>query len=304
MNRMRSAFTSSYLVPCALCMLPLLAGCAINTAQKPSNDVFAAPFNGDGGVVIAESALVEGVSRGNAISGTTDDCTGPGLGVVVDGTLGSDRYLFDKNGEPCDPAQTLFDGRSALTKRQTDPAITLNFHDSLGPRPETLRDDPKNLPGLQPIPEIRLKSEILSEGTTQVAANPADIEPAAGPSSAQLGNKAVPAKVAPVKANMPDPVVATLSSWQNQDAVYANRSAEAAEAAERNLNNIVRSSQGTREADEAAKLMAQLRERERQVQEEQRRHAETLERAQKNREVTTAARQQWQQKEQELQNSL
>lgn len=275
----------------ALLMLAL-EGCA-STASPAPESVFAPPHEGDDGVVIAESAVVQGVSKGGSVTGAVDDCTGPGLGVTVEGTLSGDHYLFDKNGEPCDAAQTLFDGRNDITKRQTDPAITLNFRDNLGPLP-----DKDALPGLQPIPEIKLKSELLPNAN-------AAIEPAAGPSTAQLGNKTAPAvqvaSIAPAKA---DPLVATLASWDKQDAVYAERSSEANDAANREIGKISKDVQGAREQENVSKLMAELRERERQVEEEQRRHAETLARAQQNREITTAARAEWQQKEQELQNNL
>lgn len=263
-----------------------LAGCA---THAPTN-AFGAPRNGDDGVVIAETSLVAGVSIGNSITGSTDDCTGPGLGIKVDSSTASGHYLFDKNGEPCEAAQTLFDGRNRVSQRQTDPAITLNFHDGLGPVPPL-----SGLPSLQPIPEVRVKSELLSDN---------HIEPAAGPSTAQLGNKTVPAIPVAVAAIRPDPLVATLASWERQDDVYASRSAEATQAAERNIGKISKDIQGNRDQENVAKLMATLRERERQVQEEQRRHEETLERAQANREVTSAARTQWQQKEQQLQASL
>lgn len=287
--------TRTALVPVLLALS--LAGCMATSGAAPQS-VFAPPHVGDGGVVIAESSLVTGVSKGNTVTGKTDDCTGPGLGVTVQTTTAGANYLFDKNGEPCEAAETLFDGRSALNQRQTDPAITLNFHDSLGPVPS--RD---SLPSLKPVPEIRLKSELLPNGA-------AAIEPAAGPADGQLelGNKAAPIVPAVPVANAipakPDPLVATLNAWDNQDTVYANRSAEANAAADRQIDKISKDIQSSRDQDNVAKLTAQLRERERQVEEEQRRHAETLARAEKNREVTTAARAEWQQKEQELQANL
>lgn len=267
----------------ALAASTLLAGCA--TASRSGETAFPAPRLSDEGVIIAESSLVTGVSKGNSIVGATDDCTGPGLGVTVGTTLGDDRFLFDKNGEPCEAAQTLFDGRSEAHQRQSDPSISLKFFDG---KPLQTGD----LPDLQPVPTIRLNSELLPQQTDL-----ARIEPAAGPAT-------VPAKPVQLAATKPDPVLATLASWQSQDTVYASRSAEATAAAERNLSNIVNSTRAETEQEKMAKLMAQLRERERQVQEEQRRHAETLERAQQNRDVTVAARTEWQQKEAELEGQL
>lgn len=276
----------------ALAASTLLAGCA--TGPKLADTSFPAPRLSDEGVIIAESVLVTGISRGNSVVGTTDDCTGPGLGVTVGTTLGDDRFLFDKNGEPCDAAQTLFDGRNAVNQRQSDPAISLKFFDG---KPATKGD----LPDLPPIPTIRLNSELLpGQGALSLAqtADIAAIEPAAGPAPT------VPATPVRMAATKPDPVLATLASWQNQDAVYAARSTEAVAAAERNLTNIVKDTRAQTEQDKMAQMMAQLRERERQVQEEQRRHTETLERAQQNRDMTVAARSAWQQKEAELESQL
>lgn len=279
----------------------LLGGCA--TSQVATG--FPAPKQGDEGVVILETKLIPGSTNASTIAGRTDDCEGPGLGITVNGTTNTGNYLFDMNGEPCDAAQTLFDGRNTLDKRQTDPSINLTFHDGT----TTKKDDPDNLPALKPIPEVRLKSELLSTaalaGKQPTPGSLATIEPAAG-GSIQLGNKAVVPAV-PVqgsKPNGPDPLVATLAKWETQDSVYAERSAEANAAAERNIDNITKQTQGSRDQENMARLMATLRERERQVQEEQRRHEETLERAQQNREITTAAKQQWQQKQQELESSL
>ena len=266
------------------------------TTTQPVSQTFPAPFVADEGVVIAESAMVPGVSQGASITGGTDDCTGPGLGVMVEGTLNTQRFLFDKNGEPCDAAQTLFDGRTAINQRTADPSINLTFHDSFGASPQGNGLD--SLPGLEPIPTIKLQSSALTP-----ASQFAGIEPAAG--NANLGNKAVPARPVPgATAKGPDPLVATLATWQKQDTVYATRSDEATAAAERNIDQISRNTQARTEQENVSKLMATLRERERQVQEEQRRHVETLERARMNRDVTLAAREQWQQKEGELQASL
>ncbi len=286
--RHRSALATTCLTATGL----WLAAC---TSTQTASATFPAPQVADDGVVIAESAMVPGISQGATVTGGSDDCTGPGLGITVEGTVNSQRFLFDKNGEPCEAAQTLFDGRAAVNQRAADPSINLTFHDTLGASPQGNGLD--SLPGLEPIPTIRLQSSDLDTGRL------AAIEPAAG--NANLGNKAVPAvPVQGAVARGPDPLVATLASWRNQDSVYATRSDEATAAAERNIDVIARTTQTRTEQENLAKLTATLRERERQVQEEQRRHTETLERAQKNRDITLAAREQWQQKEGELQASL
>ncbi len=273
----------------------LLAGCA-GMGQQAASGGFPAPQPNDGGIVIAESHMVMGASDATTVTGTVDDCSGPGTGVVVTSTLHDARFLFGPNGEPCEAAEMLFDGRTEANRRQADPAIALTFHDSLGPKPESRTTS--SLPGLEPIPTIRLKSEILS---TMAA-----IEPAAG-KGGTVPARPAPVQVAAVKA---DPLVSTLTSWQRQDDAYARRSAqananaEATAAASRDLSHIVKDTRTTTSAEAMATMMAELRERERQVQEEQRRHAETLKRAQENRQITAAARTQWQSKEHELQAQL
>jgi hypothetical protein len=218
----------------------VLAGCA---TQQPTTGF--APTQGDGGVVIAESATAQGVTKGQTATGKTDDCTGPGLGVTVQSTLSDSRYLFDKNGEPCESAETLFDGSQALYQRQADPSIQLSVHDSLGPVPDKV----SNLPGLKPLPEIRLKSEMLADNAMS------KVEPAAGTLTTKLGNKASATPVGLNKAG-PDPVLATLESWNKQDAVYAARSSEADEAAARNIENLSKTGQAATEQESMAKLMA------------------------------------------------
>ncbi|NBX85716.1 MAG: hypothetical protein EBQ80_00495 [Proteobacteria bacterium] len=287
----------------------LVAGCT--TPQLAS---FPAPKVGDEGVVIAESKMLLGATTASNVVGNTEDCAGPGLGIIVQGSTGEGKYLYDITGEPCDSAQVLFDGRTKLGQRSADPAITLTFHDSFGPIPDDSlserselsesppRRSPKRSAGeggqpqkpkpLSALPPIRVVTSLLEDNS--------GIEPAAGPTT-----KAKPElKKTTEIPQKPDPLIATLSSWQAQDDTIASRMAEAEAAAARNLENIAAEARQQQETEAIAQLAAKLRERERQIQEEQRRHAESLERANQNREQTTAARQAWQQQENALQAQL
>lgn len=274
---------------CALWVL--LAACT-----HPQLATFPAPRAGDEGVVIAESKMLLGTTTATSTIGTTEDCAGPGLGIIVQGSTGEGKYLYDITGEPCDSAQILFDGRTKLGQRSADPAITLTFHDTLGPIPPTPpRTEPtkvkdKKAEPLSALPPIRVVTSLLE--------NQPDISPAAGPAPQ---SKPVKTTQTPSK---PDPLLATLTTWQAQDSTVATRMSESEAAAARNLENMAQEARQRQENEAIAQLAAKLRERERQIQEEQRRHTESLERASQNREQTLAARQSWQQRENELQAQL
>lgn len=290
----------------ALALAAPLVGC---TSARDSADNFPAPFIGDEGILVAESQMVPGITGAASITGTTDDCGGPGLGVMVGGSVSSGKYLYDSNGEPCDASVTIFDGRTKVDSRPADPGIALTFHDAIGPLPTATGDIPRIDTSIAPLkvkPPVpateKVKpgtpgSEVGSPKVT-TAEPPAQVAPA---QDAALPEKRV---VAEAPAPKPDPLMSTLTTWQKQDGVTSARAQEAADAASRNLENIAKEQRSTQEQETIAQLSARLRERERQIQEEQRRQAETLERAEKSRQQTAAAKQNWSQRESELQNEL
>jgi len=272
------------LAPLALGGAALLAGCA----ATPPQNAFTPPQKGDGGVVIATSSLVSGVTAATTGTGQPDDCGGPGMGVRVQTSTGTGQFLYDKNGEPCEAAHVLFDGGTPLGSRAADPAIQLTVFDSLGPLPR----ESAQPPSLTPLPRIKV--------TSQLVPALAAVEPAAGPAAALKA----PAVVTHIQPQKPDTLVATLTQWQAADTAAARRDAEANAAAERNLANIAKQTRDSQSDATIAKLMSQLRERERMVEEERRRNEETMARAAQNRATTTAAQQAWQQKEEQLQAEL
>jgi hypothetical protein len=239
-------------------------GCV--TTSAPTQTVFSAPHANDGGVVIAESFMVPGTTTATDNSGTTDDCAGPGLGIRVDSSTSGGNFLYDKNGEPCEAAQTVFNGSSALGSRAADPSIALSFYDQTGPIPDTLET-------ADALPSVRVTSKLYKTTRRQGVGAPAG-----------------------------DPLLATLTKWQRQDTTTVTRIDEADAAAARNLDNIAKNARDDEEGK--AQLMAKLRERERQVEEERIRNEATLERSQANRATTSAAQTAWQQKENELQAEL
>ena len=77
--------------------------------------------------------------------GQPRDCIGPGLDVTVASSTQQKKWLYDSNGEPCNEATMLFDGRTPLGQRGGDPAVQIGFLDALGslPRADTLPAIPK-----------------------------------------------------------------------------------------------------------------------------------------------------------------
>jgi hypothetical protein len=264
-------------------LMGLLACTLLACAARHPND----PLNvgqpaGEPGILIASSQVVPGFTGANDATGLPDDCGGPGSGVLVEGTLGTTRMLYGPGAQPCAPAQLLFDGRTAAGQRPADPGLAITFHDSLGPLPNDPRGaDVTGLPAtLTPLAPIKLTSALITPTTAQIAE----------------ANQAY------------DPLVATLQTWQASDETLRSRSRQRAQegdaAALRALSQLAKETGARQEADQLALVAAQLRERERQVEEEQRRHEESLDLSADNRAITAAARQAFQQREAELAQQL
>ncbi len=256
------------------------------SARHPNDPVNVGQPAGEAGILIASSQVVPGLSGASDVTNLPDDCGGPGSGVLVEGTLGTTRVLYGPNAQPCAPAQLLFDGRTAAGQRPADPGLAITFHDSLGPLPADPRGaDVTALPSgslgtLTPLAPIKLTSALTTPTTAQIAE----------------ANQAY------------DPLVATLQTWQASDETLRSRSRQRAQegdaAALRALSSLAKESGARQEADQLALVAAQLRERERQVEEEQRRHEESLDLSADNRAITAAARQAFQQREAELAQQL
>lgn len=291
-----------------------LAGCM---SARPSVDNYPAPKVGDDGILVAESEMVPGITGASGVTGTTDDCAGPGVGILVGSSTTGGKYLYDSNGEPCDAAQVLFDGRTRVDSRAADPAIALVFHDPLNPLPTA----PVEIPKVESkhTPKKVKAADMASRKPKQPEPGTAIGTPETAPEGGEVSQSLPePGKVAAAQDNAaplkrvveeapparPDPLLSTLSSWKNADEATSVRTREADEAARRNLENIAREQRTAQEQETIVALSAKLRERERQIEEEQRRQTETLERAEKSRQQTAAARQEWQQHEAKLQGEL
>lgn len=294
--------TIRWLAKWGLGIVPVVAGCAplpeVSTVGPP-------PKQGDGGIVVAESHML---LKGPALKTgePVNDCAGPGMGVAVQGSLINNKYQYDANGEPCTLAELLFDGGTQVGQRPADPGITLSFYDNLSlarPSPSAKRAQPERLAA---IPPIQVQSELLDikplsplEGGGRIA-SPAplvlDMRTPAKPRDAAVAK----AKAGPQPA--PDPLVATLTGWQRKPAT--GPVAEADAAALRQIDKLGKGVLPQSEEDTLAQLSSSLRERERQIEEERRRHAQTQGYEEESGARGAIARQEWQQREGELQKQL
>lgn len=273
--------------------------------------------NENRGIVIASSGFEEGTTVATTVSGTPDDCEGPGFGITTSTSTGDNRLLLDADGEPCNPATLLFDGRQGAYQRAADPAIKINLHSPYGPArgglsPDTATPFGEGLPRhpadtaaetLAALPVIRVKAEPLGGAKPEMLAEAklATIAPAAGlmpQPAAQPESRPEP---------QPDRLASLLQTWQ-RPAGYEESvplaTDEASAAAARNLSNSVEKQRAAALQEQTAKLLAELREKERLLQAEQRRHAATREVALQQKSATTATLSAWQQQQEQTNAQL
>ncbi|PIZ30670.1 MAG: hypothetical protein COY40_04135 [Alphaproteobacteria bacterium CG_4_10_14_0_8_um_filter_53_9] len=254
----------------SLATVLLLAACA-----APKNTGFNVPSAGDEGVVIATTSMVPGVSETRTYTGTPADCDGPGLGIKVEGTTGTEQELYDASGEPCEAAEVMFDGRTPTGSRPADPTIQIGFNDKYGPLPESKMQ--------------RLPSEPRTGDTFTSGDKPLLVTVPSAP--------AMQAQPEHMPAPKPDPLLATLQRWEGVDNLAAR---ESARAAARDLNNIVENRSANTEENAMLKLQARLREAERRVQEEERRRQEVAKLSSTKRAEAKAELDKWEQEQQDL----
>lgn len=93
----------------------------------------------DQGAVVLDGKLV-GVTNAKAADLSTSDCSeGKGFGVQMDAITGDKKYLYDRDGEPCNHSKTLFNGQMKVHQRAADPNVNIAFIDKYGKLPE--KDD-------------------------------------------------------------------------------------------------------------------------------------------------------------------
>jgi hypothetical protein len=106
-----------------------------NTDGNVLKQEIKTPYKGDGGVIIARTDTI-GKTSALSRDANLPDCAGAlGLGVTVESSLAEKSYLFDKDGNPCNEAKVIFNGRDKIHQRATAQNIGITFIDALGPLP-------------------------------------------------------------------------------------------------------------------------------------------------------------------------
>jgi hypothetical protein len=257
----------------ALLATTALVGCgALGYEPRGPLANFAAPQRGDGGQELTRATMLPGASRTTGKVGSLADCYGPGLSVEVETVRGNTTMLFGNNGEECPEANVLFDGARPSGQRQADPTVAIRLHDAYG--------------------------AMLDERPTE------DLPAKKSPLQIHLGREAsmVPSATVPALPGGIDPLTTTLQTWQQSDSRMETLSGQ--EASRRELNRLVAQAANQSSGDAANALAAQLREQERALDEERRRHEETLKTSAQNRAMTQAQRDTWQQEQNRLQAEL
>lgn len=296
-----SKITTRWLATWGLGLAPVVVGCS----PLPKVDTFGPPpKTGDGGVLVAESKMLPGGVAGKT-GGPVNDCTGPGIGVAVQGSVDGSKYQYDSNGEPCKLAELLFDGRTEVGQRPADPGIALSFYDPLElTRPTTSkRAQPERLAA---IPPIKVQSELLDikplsplEGGGKLAGPAPLVLDMRNPTPAR---DQLASRLKTAQSTGQDPLVATLTSWQRQKGDAPLPEADA--AALRKIDNLGKGVLPQSEEDTLAQMASHLRERERQIEEERRRHLQNQGYQEESDARGAIARNEWQQRENELTKQL
>lgn len=239
----------------------------------------ASQYEGDG-VVVATTRLGNGPAPMRDNMGQPADCTGAAMGVMVTSAGGQSNWIYDENGEPCNDATLLFDGKSPLGARPADPAVKMDFVDSLGALPSA--------PNLPPVPRIVVTSDALDRSVAQKG------KPVGAPEAA--GGK--------------DTLASTIRTWQTGMSEADARAAsdqniaatEATLAAVRNLDRATSGTVATQ--DKVTQMAALLRQKERELDEAKRRASAAQGNSLQQRALAEASLSKAQQSEQNLRAEL
>lgn len=248
-----------------LCSGVLLAACQSAYINNPQEQP---PLSVEDGVVLAESALLgQGAAVGKG--GQSSDCSATGgLGVTVQTSLAQHDYVYDSHGEPCQKAETLFDGRlvGGKAQRAASPDIKIDFLDRKGPI-GLLANTPE-------APRLTLDTRPLE---TVFADELVDRTGAMAPAPMASTDDPMPADVlaaATAAQQAVDPLQATLSQWQNDEQDRVRRMVERALAARRETTRIAKDYTTEFQTKEALALASRLREAERQAEQQQHQYNE------------------------------
>jgi hypothetical protein len=222
---------------------------------------------GPEGVVVAETAF-DGMAAAGPRSNM--DCDGPGYGVQVQTSTGKEAYTFGADGEPCQEAQTLFDGQNPLDRRLPPPSIHIAFQDHLGPQPGSLATMPR-----------------------------IDLMPAASKTPAAFAATGQQAPVENQEETQPSGINldAVVAAW-NQERVLTEQDKLMADV--RGVRRLSTQELTLEYQDRILELSAQLREAERQSQLEDWQHSRTQMDAMTTQKQAHAAKMAWRQEENRL----
>ena len=81
--------------------------------------------NKDGGIVLAESAMVD--MKAHSLAGIQQDCDGPAMAVASGSASGDEHYVFGADGKPCNRSEVLFNGENPKDTRPPVPSIQIAF---------------------------------------------------------------------------------------------------------------------------------------------------------------------------------
>lgn len=253
-------------------LMPLLlaavvvSACSGETTRHPpgsaSGNIFPLPQGADG-VVVAQTEL-NGLVDGITATMDRPDCYGAGMGVTVSSTTGDHRIMFDKDGQPCDSANILFDGKAAKNKRAGDPSVNIKFIERFGARVQT-----QSAVGDGGLPIVAAGMTTPAGNTVEGLAGIAAQPPAYGESADVMPSDIAAAAAEAEGANF----VNTIGQWKDaENRAALMREAERLMADARNASRIANLEQLRDQQDRITRLTAHLRAAEREAQAEQQRH--------------------------------
>lgn len=251
-------------IPFLLCSGLLLAACQTNNSYS---SLIAPPVEGDGGVVVAESMML---GQGGAIGkgGESSDCSYEGgLGITVQTSLEQQDYVYDAHGEPCQRAETIFDGRlvGGKAQRAASTDVKIDFLDRHGPLGVLA-----NTPAANNIDTRESDLMYADEFAGRVPPAPVLSETATD----------MPADVVAMAATQQpaDPIKTTLSQWQKDEQERVRRMVEREMATRRETSRIAKDYTEDFQTKEALALASRLREAERQAELQQQKYDEAMKR--------------------------
>lgn len=244
-------------IPLLLCSGLLLAACQ---TTHPINGLEAAPKTGDGGIVMAES---DNLGQGGAVGkgGESSDCTASGgLGVTVQTSLEQQDYVYDSHGEPCQRAETMFDGRlvGGKAQRAASPDVKIDFLDRKGPL-GVLANTPAATGVDTRESTARFADELVSQPDALAPLETADQMPADIVAAATAAQPA-------------DPIKTTLSQWQKDEQERVRRMVEREMSTRRETARLGKDYTEDFQTKEALALASRLREAERQAELQQQKY--------------------------------